>query len=198
MAYELGYKGRPFERFELSADLYAHDVHGVRGFVPRLGPPGLINADIENVGNLWLYGAEFEARYAVTPKFKLLGNYTFERCDANLGLPFHFTDAITPPAHKFMIGAQYDVTDDLHLSAYTYYVSGVSAYDGNNPLLPQRIPPYVRLDLRAEYEFWKKHASVAVGVRNLTDPNHPEGGTTFLNNAEVPRMVYAEMRMKLD
>ena len=62
----------------------------------------------------------------------------------------------------------------------------------------RNVDPYVRLDLRAEYEFWKKRASVAVGVRNLLDSSHFEGGTRFLNNAEVPRMLYAEMRVRVN
>jgi outer membrane receptor protein involved in Fe transport len=60
-----------------------------------------------------------------------------------------------------------------------------------------QIDPYFRHDLRAEYEFWKKQASVAVGVSNLIDPGHYEGGTSYFNNAEVPRMVYAEFRMTI-
>jgi len=57
------------------------------------------------------------------------------------------------------------------------------------------IDGYCRLDLRAEYEFWKKRAAFAVGVSNLIDPQHYEGTTGFMNNAEVPRMVYAEFRV---
>ena len=40
--------------------------------------------------------------------------------------------------------------------------------------------------------------SIAVGVRNLLDPNHYEGGTMFFNDAQVPRMVYAEFRMTIE
>jgi hypothetical protein len=55
----------------------------------------------------------------------------------------------------------------------------------------------LRLDLNAEYEFWNDEASLAVGVRNLLDPHHYEGGTLFLNDAEVPRMIYAEFRLHI-
>ena len=37
---------------------------------------------------------------------------------------------------------------------------------------------------------------MAVGGRNLLDGNHDEGGTVFLNDAEVPPRVYAEMRRR--
>ncbi len=39
--------------------------------------------------------------------------------------------------------------------------------------------------------------SIAVGVRNLLDSGHYEGGTLFLNDAEVPRMIFAEFRLTL-
>jgi hypothetical protein len=57
------------------------------------------------------------------------------------------------------------------------------------------VPPYFRLDLRAEYEFWKRRASLAVGVSNLLQPAHTEGGSTAMDSGRVPRMVYAEMRV---
>ncbi len=47
------------------------------------------------------------------------------------------------------------------------------------------------------YEFWKDRGSLAVGVRNLLDGDHPEGASAAYTNAEVPRMVYAEIRMNL-
>ena len=56
---------------------------------------------------------------------------------------------------------------------------------------------YFRLDLRAEYEFLDDQASIALGVRNLLDSNHYEGGTMFLNDAEVPRMIFAEFRLRI-
>jgi predicted 2-oxoglutarate/Fe(II)-dependent dioxygenase YbiX len=68
---------------------------------------------------------------------------------------------------------------------------------GNLIFRRRHVDPYFRLDLRAEHEFWNDRASIAVGVRNLLDPNHYEGGTLFLNDAQVPRMVYAEFRLSL-
>ncbi len=65
----------------------------------------------------------------------------------------------------------------------------------DNPLVSRHVAPCFRLDLRAEYEFWDGQASVALGVRNLLDSNHYEGGTLFLNDAEVPRMIYAKFKV---
>ncbi len=96
-----------------------------------------------------------------------------------------------------MLGARYSPTDDLHLSAHLYYVDAVTAPNSTNPFLHRHIDPYFRLDLRAEIEFWQDRAALAFGVRNLLDGHHHEGGTLFLNDAEVPRMIFAELRVTL-
>lgn len=124
----------------------------------------------------------------------LLGHYTYQRFVRNGSTLIDDTDIPIPPKHKFMPGARYSPLADLHLSSHLYYVDAAEARNPVNPILRRHIAPYFRLDLRAEYEFWKDQASVAVGVRNLLDPNHYESGTTFLNDAQVPRMVYAEFR----
>ena len=104
-------------------------------------------------------------------------------------------EVMSPPKHKFMTGARYDLTTNLHLAAHLYYVDAVHAPNPSLPFLPLHISQYFKLDLQAEYEFWNKRASVAVGVKNLLDPEHPEGSTLFLNQAEVPRMVFAQLRV---
>lgn len=195
IAYELGYRGKFIENLETSIDLYWQEYDNIKAIIPGIGPPGLMQANLQDDGNLSLYGVEIDARYRLTERIKLLGNYTYQQCDSRMKHSFHYTDCIYPPTHKFMVGSIFDVTDDLHLSAYLYYVDSVTAPNPNMPFLAKRIPQYFRLDLRAEYEFWQDRASIAVGVRNLLDPDHPEGSTVLLNDAEVPRMIYAEMRM---
>ncbi len=199
MAYELGYRGKFLnDRLETTADVYWDEYSNMLASAFRPGPPGLLRFDLDTRSDYSLYGVEASAKYKLTKQLTLLGNYTFEMMDWRGAMgPCVEQDFVTPPKHKFMLGARYDPIPDLHLSTQVYYVDAVTAPNSTIPLLPRRIPRYFRLDLRAEYEFWKKQASVAVGVRNLLDPSHPEGGTQFLNNAEVPRMIYAEMRFTI-
>ena len=124
-----------------------------------------------------------------------MGHYTYQHLawGPSFGLAT-FEDIITPPKHKFMLGARYSPTEDLHLSSHLYYVDSVMAPNPTCPLFPRHVEPYFRLDLRAECELWNDSTSIAVGVSNLLDPSHYEGGTMFFNSGEVPRMVYAEIR----
>jgi hypothetical protein len=76
-------------------------------------------------------------------------------------------------------------------------VDAVESPTPSNPFVPRRIDPYLRLDVNAELEFWEDRGSLTVGVKNLLDSNHHEGSSLFINNAEVPRMVFVEFRVHL-
>lgn len=196
IAYELGYRGDFLKKkLQTNANVFAHQTDDMYIMYLRPGSPGLLREYFTNSFPAWTYGVELDGRYAVTQKLTLLGNYTFERFEENGSYDSGLIDEITKPRHKFMVGTRYSPLDRLHLSGHLYYVDAVT---GPNPLFPQfrkEIDSYFRLDLRGEYEFWKDRGSVAVGVSNLLDPHHPEGTTSLSNSAEVPRMVYAEIRM---
>ena len=151
--------------------------------------------DENNRASASLYGAELEARYAVSKSLTLLGNYTYQQFDWDSIARVNEKEIMSPPRHKFMVGARYSPIKDLHLSSHLYYVDAVTAPNPANPFIPRDIDPYFRLDLLAEYEFWDNRAAISVGVKNLLDSNHYEGGTLFLNDAEVPRMIYAQLRL---
>lgn len=194
IAYELGYRGRFLEQIDLGVNLFWHEYNDQAAFGLLPGPPGLLRFHLDNRGPVSLYGLELEARYAITPQVTLLGNYTFQQLDWRADSTFVDKDFMTPPQHKFMLGARYSPTDDLHLSSHLYFVDDVEAPRAEFPLIPRHVDAYFRLDLQAEYEFWKDRAAVAVGVRNLLDSRHHEGGTLFLTDAEVPRLLYAQLR----
>ncbi len=196
IAYELGYRRRFADRLDTSVSLFWHDYDEVGTFRPGLGGPGLLRFNFaDRAGSVSLYGLELEAKYAATVRLTLLGNYTYQQMNWDVIGSIVDADLITPPKHKLMVGARYDMTDDIHLSANAFYVDSTRAPNPILPILSRPIDAYVRVDLRAEYEFLNDQAWFAIGVRNLLDPQHREGTTQFLNDAEVPRIVYAEFRI---
>ena len=54
---------------------------------------------------------------------------------------------------------------------------------------------YSRLDFQTEPELWENRVPLSVGVRKPLDSPYPEDASPFLGEAEVPRMIYAELRM---
>jgi outer membrane receptor protein involved in Fe transport len=195
VAYELGHRTKIFDRIETDCNVFWNEYRNMQTMSPGLGPPSLVRMNLRDDSSASLYGAELETKYKATRNLTFLGNYTFERPDWRSRDPYVMMDAMSPPAHKFMLGTQYSPLKRLRLSEYLYYVDTVKAPNPTNPLVPRHVPTHFRLDLRAEYEVLKDRASVAVGVSDLLDGNHYEGGTMFLNNAQVPRMIYAELRM---
>ena len=79
-----------------------------------------------------------------------------------------------------------------------HFVDETSGQDPNLQFLPRHIPSYFRLDLQAEYELWDDRAAITVGVRNLLDSSHPGASSGSTDTGQVPRMVYAELRVRLD
>jgi iron complex outermembrane receptor protein len=197
IAYELGYRGSFFDRIDAGVNLFYNDYSDVAAFVPRLGPPGLLFAQMRNVGGVAVYGIELDAQYAITDQLGLLGHYTYQQYESSLELPLYFADMMTPPRHKFTVGVRYDVTEDLHLSSHLHYVDDVAAPDPDMLFFAHDVDEYFRLDLRAEYELWDDQASVAIGVSNLLDDDHFEGSSLLINKAQVPRFVYAEFRLSI-
>ena len=197
VAYEIGYREKLFNRLDTNLNVFWHEYHDLSTISPRLGPPGLVCMDLDNRAAASMYGTEWEARYPVTQRLTLLANHTYQQPDWRSSAPFTDKEVITPPKHKSMIGVRYDPTDDLHLSSHLFYVDAATSPSPTNLFLKRKVDPYLRLDLLAEYELWHDTASVSLGVRNLLDSNHYEGGTLFLNDAEVPRMIYAEFRISI-
>ncbi len=195
VAYEIGHHTKLFDRLEANSTVFWHEYSDMATLSPELGPPGLVRMNQINDSSASTYGFELGTRYKATRNLTFLGNYTFEQLNWRSSVPYVQMDCISPPAHKFMLGTQYSPVKRLRLSEYLYYVDTVDAPNPANPLAPRHVPTHFRLDLRAEYEIWKDRAFLAVGVSDLLDANHYEGGTMFLNDAQVPRMIYAQLRM---
>ncbi len=197
LAYEIGYRGRFFDRLSASLTLFWHEYDDLGAFTPTLGLCGPTLFWNSNA-RASLYGMEFDARYALSEKLTLLGNYTFERLDWRYPVSFSpATDFVEPPRHKAMLGARYSATDRFHLSTHLYYVDAVRAPNPSFPLVSQHIDQYFRLDLRAEYELLTDRAWIAVGASNLLDSGHFEGASVHMNDGEVPRMIFAEFRLRI-
>jgi iron complex outermembrane receptor protein len=196
LAYEIGYRGMHFDRLQLGAALFWHEFDDLTTLSPRLGPPGLLRFHLDNRASSSLYGVELDAQYDVTDALALLGHYTYQQLRWRSSAAYHEKDLLSPPKHKFMVGARYDVTADWHLAGHLYFTDGVDAPNPLSPFGGKHIDEYFRLDLMVEHEFWKDRGSLAFGVRNLLDNHHPEGATLFLTDGEVPRMLFAELRLR--
>ena len=197
LAYEFGIRHRFSDRLEASANLFWHEYADSTPIKLMLAPPGLLRLDVDNRADSSTYGVEIEAKWRAAERLTVLGTYTFQKVSWRSETAFVNMDQMTAPEHKFMLALRHDMTEDIHLSSHLFFVDEVDTPTPVNPFVGTKTDAYVRLDLLAEFDLWDDRASVSVGVKNLLDPNHNEGRTLFLNDAEVPRMVYAEFRMTI-
>jgi len=202
LAYELGYRRRNIaDCVDFNANVYWHEYNHTGAFSTQLGWPELILTNFSEAGASSTYGVELGSTWRLSEKLTAQANYTFQMLSWRADDAPDFSlavESITPPKHKAMIGLNYKATEDLTLSSHAYYVDAVRTPNSDNPFGTLSASPYIRLDLRAEHEFWNDRASIAVGVSNLLDPGHYEGRSKFYAQAEVPRMVYAELRIHFD
>ncbi len=197
-AYELGYRSESFKGFDTSINLFWHEFSRVTTLSPELGgPPGLLPFVLDNRAAASLYGIEWDGKWKVTDNLTLLAHHTFQDLAWNSSRPFRDKDVLAPPKHKAMLGVRCRATDDLFLSTHTYYVDSTSSANPYWPFSDRKVDPYVRLDLLAEHELFDDQMTIQVGVKNLLDENHYEGSSLFLNDAEIPRIFFAEMRVAL-
>ncbi|MCK4342479.1 MAG: TonB-dependent receptor [Phycisphaerae bacterium] len=197
MAYEVGYRAKFFDRLELNLNAFWHEYTDLIISDSYRGPPGIIQIVGGRTVAANLYGTELDFRYRATERLTFLGNYTYQQLDWTPGTSILDAGLITPPKHKYMLGARYEPLDNLHLSSHAYFVDRVRTPNGDLPMAHRAIDQYVRLDLQAEYVFWDERAAFSLGVRNLLDTGHLEGGSSQLGMGEVPRMYYAQLRVAL-
>ncbi|GMU34389.1 MAG: TonB-dependent receptor [Planctomycetia bacterium] len=198
MAYEAGYRKTFLEKkLSFDANVFLHDYTNLTTLSPQLGPPGLIQQRFDNSGDGILYGVELDSKYKISKALTLLANYTYQQFDWSAHTSFHEKDTLYPPKHKAMVGARYDLTEQLSLNGHVYYVDSTNGTNPNFPFFKRRYDPYIRVDLNTEYRFWEDKAALQVGVRNLMDKSHAEGGSSFIHAGETERMVYAELRLSL-
>jgi iron complex outermembrane receptor protein len=199
MAYEVGYRGHLLdEKLDLTASLYWHEFRDVTSQIYQPLAPFLITRIIESSAAVSTYGFELESDYRPVEDWRFLANYTYQQLDWH---PYTTSpqshDILSSPQHQFMLGVQHDLTEDLHISAHWYFVDDVKSPSPLNIVSGRSISDYHRLDLTGSYEFWEDRAALTVGVKNLLDNHHPEGGSVTTNDSEVPRMIFAELRLSL-
>lgn len=198
VAYELGYRSHLTERLEMNVTPFWHHVYDITTLQPQLAPPTLLRMDVDNRADATLYGVEWDARYRATDRLTLLSNYTYQEFAWDSGdSTLYQKDIASPPKHKAMIGARYDLAEDWRLSGHLYWVDATKAWDPRLFILPVSIAPYFRLDVLVETDLRKDRATLSFGVKNLLDAGHLEGTSAFIDAGETPRLIFAELRLAI-
>ncbi len=185
IAYELGYRAQPVERFSWDLALFYNayeDLMSWRqtgfGFPPHFV---LANNMVSDA-----YGVECSCKYQATDHWNLSAWYSSVEIQAReapvLATSVPRTEGSSPHNQVFLMSS-WDLMCDLEFDLITRYVDELPA---------QSVPSYVSLDLRLG---WRptEHTELSIVGQNLLDSQHLEFGKVGAEPTpmvQVPRGVY--------
>ena len=193
IAYELGYRVRPWKIASFDVTGFINDYDNLRTF--EQGAPDLSTLpDYVTVpvipGNQMqgrTYGGEFSVRLEPVPRWKLRASYTLLKME--LETEAGSLDTASPaiegnsPRHQFLIHSSLDLPANLQFDAVFRWIDELPALG---------VDAYPSLDLRLAWSP-KPRWEIAVVGQNLLDNRHAESGGVSLSGSvatEVPRSAY--------
>lgn len=199
IAYELGYRFNPSERFSLDTASFYNDYDKLQTY--EMGAPQLIGAPPTyavipvTVGNKMTgetYGIELSAQWLAKQWLRFNAAYSY--LYMNLHLASDSADRSSEstekasPKNQVRLTSSMDLPRQVKLDTILRYVDNLPAH---------KIGSYLEMDLSLR---WKPRENVEVSLfgQNLLDKHHPEfpGSLFGLPLTEVERGVYTKMQWK--
>jgi len=193
LAYEAGYRTKPFENITLDLDLalFFNDYDNLRSLEPATASIVLMPAPhilapmiFDNKLQGESYGLEIAANWQPFDYWRLASSVAYINIhlkpDDSSGDTVSEDDENDTPHTQAQIRSYLNLPWDLQFDTFFYYVDSKSTTD---------IPSYVRMDLRLGWQAFKNFDISLIG-QNLLDDHHPEGKGIWANNTEVERSVY--------
>jgi len=193
IAYEIGYRAQPHERFSYDISLFYNQYEHLAASAPEI-------PYFDEWGNLIIpfqlvngsrgegYGVELFGQWTVSERWRLGASYTFFR------LHVHTAEGLNP-LNEAQEG--YSPRNQVRLISYwdigrNWRFDGVLRYVDNLPSLG--VPSYITIDLRLAWQP-RQNLEVAVIGRNLPDDHHVEF-TQYAEqypNTEIKRSVFGSL-----
>ncbi|HLA85737.1 MAG TPA: TonB-dependent receptor [Thermoguttaceae bacterium] len=203
MAYEIGYRAQPTERFAYDIALFFNRYDNIIAF--QFGEMSdwymdqgqlIIPAFELNAARMDTWGIEVSTDYNMTERWRLSAAYTF--LNMELALPngmliSSYADPGFNPCNQARLMSHWDLGEKWQFDMIVRYVDSLAGpvlYSG-----PPWVDSYVTMDLRLAW-IHSKHLEVSVIGRNLLDNHHQEMldyGSPMYVNTEVERSVFGRM-----
>lgn len=178
LAYELGWRTRPFNKLSVSLATFYNIYDNIRSSEP--GPPPFnIPVTFGNGVKGKTYGIELSATYQMMDWWKLRGGYTLlkkelsvkpDSKDLNGG-----TAESDDPGNQFLIQSTMNLPGRIELGTVIRYI---------DKLPRPYVPDYVGLDVRLGWQL-NKMLELSVVGQNLLDNHHSE----FIPSSPSPRQI---------
>lgn len=187
LAYELGYRIKPYERLSFSMSVFYHDYDNIRSLEP-LNPPASRPLVIENGQAGESYGAELSSYYHVNDWLRVRAGYTIMQVnvwpkDGSRDTTFGASEA-ADSQHNFSLRSTINLPGRIEFSPSFRYVSQIK-----NPT--QLVPGYFEVDLCLSFQATKNLEFSVIGW-NLLDNQHPEFGRPATRQ-EIQRSIFGKV-----
>ena len=187
LAYELGYRWHPNDRFFMDVGAF-YNVYqnvmtaqmGTPFFEPTPAPPHLVlPLRFESNASGRTYGIEVASQWSVTDRWRLAWAYSHlgSTTDAT------FQGELNSPRSQFHIRSNLDLPGRLEFDTMVYAVGRIRG----------AVPSYTRVDARLGWKP-KDNVEISVGVQNLLNARHQEFGSPTSENPHlIQRSVYGKV-----
>ena len=179
VAYELGYRIRPYDSISVSLAGFYNDYSEIRSITTN-------DFLISNKDHADEWGLEISANYQPTSFWRLRGGYTYlnkrVRVEPGSSDLSQGRAEGNDPENQFLIQSMLDLPFNLELDAVLRYVDALPS---------PAVPAYVSADLRLA---WHATANLEFSIvgQNIFDNQHPEFGAAATRQ-EIPRSVYGKV-----
>jgi iron complex outermembrane receptor protein len=184
VAYELGYRFKPFTNLSFDAAGYYNDYSDLRSIEPL--PNGELK--IENKLEGQSYGGSLATKWQINDWWHVDGSVSLLHVDIHRASGGHDinngTGEANDPECSFIIHSAMDLPWHIRLDSFLRYVD-----DLPNP----HTASYLTADVRLGWSF-RPNCEIAIVGRNLFDNAHPEFARANMMTREVERSVYGTFK----
>ncbi len=196
VAYEIGYRAAPTDKFSWDIAAYYNDYTSLQGFgnpgTPTVIPPPpnavvVVPVPFANNTRAQTWGAELTATYEFSEKWRLTGSYSWFEANAQSSESPLIATTVPiieggTPHNQIYLRSSWDWASNVQFDLIGRYVDRVTALD---------IPQYSEIDTVLS---WRPTPAMDISLigQNLLQPHHLEyvDWQTGLQSTEVVRGVY--------
>jgi iron complex outermembrane receptor protein len=193
VAYEVGYRAQPSDRFSWDLALFYNNYNNLAGAsvgAPFLSPPYLFipaTLNYNMAGNT--SGLELTTTWQIRQDWKLLGSYSF--LDMAIRDSAHqLAVAVngTSPRNQLYLRSSWDLSQNVEFDLTVRYVDNLSSIG---------VPRYTTMDARLAWQM-NRNTNFAIIGQNLLTAHHLEfmDNVNSLVSTQVPRGVYGTITWK--
>lgn len=185
MAYEMGYRAQPTDRFFWDLSVFFNKYENLQLWVPTspFPVPPYWDFMAQNAMDGETYGFELSATREITPCWRVTANYSFLRMHLHTDSDGVGLAEGTSPHNQAYLRSSWDLPRHLEFDMTLRYVDGLYSEFGI-------VPSYIAMDLRLGWRPSECFEAAVVG-QNLLDSHHFEFFGADTPATEVDRGVYA-------